>query len=127
MALMALMTLMTKMTPMTPTRALPICLLLALALFPIAALAEDPTFTVVIRDHQFQPAEVRIPAGKKVRLVVDNQDATAEEFESKELKREKVIPAKSRATILIGPLKQGRYPFVGEFHEQTAKGVVIAE
>ena len=121
---------MTQMTPRTrfaPMRALPTGLLLAWAFLPLAALAEDPTFSVVIRDHQFQPAEVRIPAGKKVRLVVDNQDATAEEFESKELKREKVIPAKSRATILIGPLKQGRYPFVGEFHEQTAKGVVIAE
>lgn len=111
----------------TPTRAIPACLLLALALFPVAALAEDPEFSVVIRDHRFQPAEVRIPAGKKVRLVVDNQDTTAEEFESKELKREKVIPARSRATILIGPLKPGRYPFVGEFHEKTAKGVVIAE
>lgn len=103
------------------------CLLLALAVLPAVALAADPEINLVIRDHQFQPAEVRIAAGKKVRLVVDNQDGTAEEFESKDLKREKVIPPKSKATILIGPLKPGRYAFVGEFHETTAKGVIVVE
>jgi hypothetical protein len=58
---------------------------------------------------------------------VDNQDATPEEFESHELNREKVIAGKSKATIFIGPLKAGSYPFIGEFNEATAKGVVIAE
>jgi plastocyanin len=100
---------------------------LALVAAPWAAIAADPEFTVVIRNHKFEPAEVRVPANTKVRLIVDNQDASAEEFESKELKREKVIAAKSKGTVLIGPLKPGRYPFVGEFHESTAKGVVIAE
>ncbi len=92
-----------------------------------AVLAAETEFTIVIRDHRFEPAEVRVPANAKVRLVIDNQDASAEEFESKELKREKVIPAKSKGTIVVGPLKPGRYPFVGEFHEKTAKGVLIAE
>jgi plastocyanin len=102
-------------------------LLLTLALLPGLALAADPEFTLVIRDHRFDPAELRVPAGKKIKLVIDNQDATAEEFESHSLNREKVIPAKSKATVLVGPLKAGRYPFVGEFHEETAKGVVVAE
>lgn len=101
--------------------------LLAALTFVPAAQAADPEFKIVIKDHKFEPAEVRIPANTKVRLVVQNQDASAEEFESKELKREKVIPGKSSATILIGPLKPGRYPFVGEFNEATAKGVVIVE
>ncbi|HZQ62707.1 MAG TPA: cupredoxin domain-containing protein [Casimicrobiaceae bacterium] len=92
-----------------------------------AAFAAEPEFTLVIRDHKFQPAELKIPANTKVRLIVDNQDATAEEFESKDLKREKVIPPKSKGTVLIGPLKPGRYTFVGEFHESTAKGVIIVE
>jgi plastocyanin len=97
------------------------------ALVPLLALAGEPEFTITLRDHKFDPSEVRVPAGQKVKLVVDNQDATPEEFESKELKREKVIPGKSKGTIMIGPLKPGRYPFVGEFNEATAKGVVIAE
>ena len=92
-----------------------------------AAIAADPEFTLVIKDHKFAPTEVKVPANQKVKLIVDNQDATAEEFESHSLKREKVIGPRSKATIMIGPLKPGRYPFVGEFHEATAKGVVIAE
>ena len=89
--------------------------------------AADPEFTLVIKDHKFSPTELKVPANTKVKLIVDNQDATPEEFESKELKREKVIPGKSKGTVMIGPLKPGRYPFVGEFHEKTAQGVVIAE
>jgi hypothetical protein len=95
--------------------------------FGTPALAADPEFTLVIKDHLFSPTEVKVPANTKVKLIVDNQDATAEEFESKELKREKVIPPKSKGTVMIGPLKAGRYQFFGEFHEKTARGVVIAE
>jgi plastocyanin len=91
------------------------------------AQAQDPEITLVIRNHRFEPAEVKVPAGRKVKVIVDNQDATAEEFESPALHREKVIPPKSKGTLFIGPLKPGRYPFVGEFNEATAKGVVIAE
>jgi plastocyanin len=98
----------------------------ALAIGSIAQAAE-PEFTLTIKDHKFDPAEIKVPAGQKIKLIVNNQDATAEEFESHSLKREKVIGPKSKATITIGPLKPGKYPFVGEFHEATAKGVVIAE
>ena len=68
-----------------------------------------------------------MPAGKRVKLTVHNQDATPEEFESHSLNREKLIPGGAKATIYIGPLKPGRYDFVGEFNEATAKGVVVAE
>lgn len=101
--------------------------LLILAFVPLFAAAADPEITLVIKDHRFTPSEVKVPAGQKVKLIVDNQDATPEEFESHELNREKVIAAKSKGTIFIGPLKPGRYTFVGEFNEGTAKGVVIAE
>ena len=105
-----------------------LCALLCAAVaIATSARAEDPEFSLVIRSHRFEPAELRVPAGKKVKLIVENQDATAEEFESHALNREKVIPPKSKATIFIGPLKAGRYPFVGEFNEATAKGVLIAE
>ena len=98
-----------------------------LVLAAAGAIAAEPEFRLAIRDHRFVPAEIRVPSGTKVKLIVENQDATAEEFESKDLKRKKVIPANSSATVLIGPLKPGRYAFVGEFHEATAQGVVIAE
>lgn len=102
-------------------------LICALTLTPALAFAADNEITITIKDHKFSPAEVRVPAGKKVKLIIDNQDATPEEFESHELNREKIIPAKSKGTVFIGPLKAGKYPFVGEFNQATARGVVIAE
>jgi plastocyanin len=88
---------------------------------------EVPEFTLVIKEHKFEPAELTIPAGVKVKLIVDNQDATPEEFESHELNREKVIPGNSQAKIFVGPLEAGVYPFFGEFHEATAQGKLIVK
>jgi len=100
-----------------------LCLLAAAA----TAFAAEPEFALTIRDHRFTPAEVHIPAGQKIRLVVDNQDATPEEFDSHALNREKVIPGRSKAVIFVGPLAPGRYPFMGEFNAATAQGAVIAK
>ena len=106
----------------------PLLLSLLLAATTAAtATAAEPEVAIAIRNHKFEPAEVRVPANTKVRLVISNEDATAEEFESKELKREKVIPPNAKGVVLVGPLKPGRYPFFGEFHEATAKGVLVAE
>jgi len=95
--------------------------------FSALAAAVDPEVTLTIRNHRFEPSELRVPAGKKIKVVIDNQDATAEEFESHALNREKVVPGNSRVPVFIGPLKPGRYPFEGEYNAKTAKGVVIAE
>jgi len=100
---------------------------LALALTAGFAAGQEAEFRVVIKDHKFVPAEITVPAGKKVKLVVENQDATAEEFESYELNREKVVPAKGQISIFVGPLAPGRYPFFGDFHKDTARGVLIAK
>ena len=82
---------------------------------------------LIIKDHQFQPAELTVPSGTKIKLLIENQDATPEEFDSYALNREKVIAGHGTATIYIGPLTPGRYPFTGEFHETTAQGVIVAQ
>ena len=87
-----------------------------------AAAAQE--FNLTIRNHKFEPAEIRVPAGKRVSIYVSNEDATPEEFESAALKVEKVIPGKSKGLVRIGPLAPGRYEFIGDFHSDTAKGVV---
>ena len=102
-------------------------LLTAALLFAIAVATADSDPTLTIRDHRFQPAELIVPAGQKIKLIIVNQDDTAEEFDSHTLNREKVIPANSSSTLYIGPLKPGRYPFVGEFHNQTAQGTIVAQ
>jgi Cupredoxin-like domain len=92
-----------------------------------AASARADDYVLTIKDHRFSPTEIRVPANQRVTITVVNEDATPEEFESNPMKVEKVIAGKSRAVVRIGPLKPGRYPFIGEYHEATAKGVVIAE
>ncbi len=99
----------------------------AVALSSGSLAADDPSFTLTIANHKFEPAELTVPANTKVKLVVRNTDDSSEEFDSKALNREKVIPAKGEATIYIGPLSPGRYPFAGEFHSATAQGVIIAQ
>lgn len=96
-------------------------------LAPFAAWAADADYKIVISKHVFEPAELTIPSGKKIKLTVENKDDTPEEFDSHDLHREKIIPGKGMATINIGPLKPGRYKFEGEFHDKTAQGVIIAQ
>ncbi|MHB1216245.1 MAG: cupredoxin domain-containing protein [Thiobacillus sp.] len=99
----------------------------ALLLLPAIGMAADLEVGLTIKDHRFVPAELKVPAGKKVKLVVNNLDSTPEEFESHQLNREKVIAGNAKATIYIGPLSPGKYAFWGEFHEKTARGVIVAE
>ena len=101
--------------------------LIVAAAWPHPARAQNPEIVIVIRNHKFEPAEVRVPANKRLTITVVNDDPTAEEFESTPLKVEKIIAGKSKATVRIGPLAPGRYKFFGEFHEATAQGVIIAE
>ena len=109
---------------MVPTRLLAA---LSLSLLASIASAAEPELQLIIKNHRFEPAELKVPAGQRIKLVVHNQDATPEEFESHSLNREKVIPAGAKAAIFIGPLKPGRYAFFGEYNEATAKGAVVAE
>ncbi len=111
---------------LSPTRLLASAALAAAA-FVAPAHAADTEVMLVIKNHRFEPAELKVPAGQRVKLVLHNQDATPEEFESHSLNREKVIPGGTKASIFIGPLKPGRYPFYGEYNEATAKGAVVAE
>jgi plastocyanin len=98
----------------------------SLALAAAAAHGQDAEARLVIRGHKFEPSELTVPAGKKVKLVIQNEDDTAEEFESYELNREKVVPPKGQITLYVGPLEPGRYPFFGDFHKDSAQGVLIA-
>ncbi len=92
-----------------------------------AAHAEERELLLTIRDHKFEPAELKAPKGERVKLIVHNVDGTPEEFESHALNREKVVPAGSKTVIYIGPLAAGRYPFFGEYNQSTAQGVVVVE
>ncbi len=98
-----------------------------LLLGSLQSFAAELEVLLVIKNHRFEPTEIKVPANQRIKLVVHNQDSTPEEFESHKLNREKVVPSGIKATIYIGPLKPGRYEFFGEYNEATAKGVVVVE
>ena len=104
--------------------ALDFCVLTATS---VSHAADPLEVKLVIRNHRFEPTELKVPAGQKIKLVVENQDPTPEEFESYSLNREKIVPGKGKITVLIGPLKPGKYEFFGEFNMDTATGFVVAQ
>ncbi len=101
--------------------------LVALIFFVAPAFAGETTFVISIKDHRFDPVELEVPAGKKVKLIVKNLDPTPEEFESYDLNREKIILGGREAIIRIGPLDPGTYEFFGEFFPDTAQGRILVK
>ncbi len=99
----------------------------AVTFFAQSSMAQDQEFLVQIKDHKFTPDKVIVPANQKFKLVVENQDATAEEFESSDLRKEKVIRGGKKITMDFNGLKPGTYKFFGEFHPKTAIGEIVSQ
>ena len=114
---------------MKSNRAFPLrgILLAALLLAAPAFAADEPTFKLVARDGVFTPTVIEVPAGKRVRLEVSNEGKTPMEFESRDLKQEKVIPPGGKVTLTINAMKAGEYRFFDEFHEKTGQGKFVAK
>jgi hypothetical protein len=100
---------------------------LALAACSGAGKGDASATKVLLKDHQFSPAEIHVKANAPVVLEVTNADGLADEFDSDSLKVEKVIAGGQKGLVRIRPLAPGRYPFMGEYHAKTAQGVVVAE
>jgi heme/copper-type cytochrome/quinol oxidase subunit 2 len=105
--------------------ALPVAalVLLRMASFAVAQTAID----VSIKNHQFSPPEIHVPAHQPATLNIKNEDSLAEEFDSTALKVEKVIGGGQQGAVHLRPLDPGHYPFMGEYHSDSAQGVVVAE
>lgn len=101
--------------------------LLAIMIMLSASFAQNEVLQVdlYIRNHHFEPAVITLPANTKIKLTIHNEDSTVEEFESHDLKREKIVPGKSQVNIMLAPLKVGEYKFFGEFNEETAQGKIV--
>jgi heme/copper-type cytochrome/quinol oxidase subunit 2 len=101
----------------------------AACLIPAAGVAADTAPAVVsltLKDHRFTPETVTVPAGRPIRIELANQDSAIEEFDSEDLRVEKDVTPHGRASFTVGPLKPGRYSFMGELHADTASGVLEA-
>jgi hypothetical protein len=103
-------------------------LALATALTPAMAPAFGASpIAMTLKDHKFTPAQIHVKANTPTMILLTNQDATAEEFDSTALKVEKVVAGHDSGTVRLRPLAPGKYPFMGEYHPDTAQGLVIAE
>src|SRR5580693_3088887 len=100
----------------------PLCALLFVA---APGRAADP-ITLTIKDHRFTPSEVTVPAGERFRIEVENQDATPAEFESSDLRIEKIVVPGGRITVNAGPLKPGIYKFFDDYHPDQATGTITS-
>ena len=85
------------------------------------------TYELLAKDGRFYPETIEVPAGKRFRIEMTNSNAGPEEFESIELRKELVLAPGVTRTVVFAPLKPGIYPFVGEFHPETACGQIVAK
>jgi plastocyanin len=91
-------------------------------------LAADPVeIPLVIEKNRFEPDVIKVKAGTSFVLVITNKDKGPEEFDMAQPRIEKVIPAGKTVKLKMPALKPGKYPFVGEYHSDTAKATIVAE
>ena len=105
------------------SRALLTALLIGVA---VPALAQESKVSIAIRDTGFVPAEISVPSGTKIELSISNEQQRAAEFESRALRREKVIPPGATGTVYVGPLQPGRYEFFDDFQPNN-RGFLVAK
>jgi hypothetical protein len=95
---------------------------------PGLALAEDqPEFTIEMKDGAITPERLTVPAGKTVKIIVKNSGSGPAEFESKRLRKERVLSPGAETTLVLKELSAGEYPFFDEFHGDAKPGVIVAE
>lgn len=97
------------------------------ALSALPTFADDSPIPLTLKDHKFSPTEIHVRANTQAQILLTNQDSSSEEFDSSSLHVEKVVPGGQKGIVRLRPLPPGRYNFMGEFHSDTAQGVVIAE
>ncbi len=97
-------------------------------LFPAAAFAADATtpatadtkrYVITLKNHEFTPMELTVPASQKFELTVKNDDQQPFEFESSQLKREKIVQPNESIIIKFNELKPGTYKYVDDFNESA--------
>jgi hypothetical protein len=87
----------------------------------------DEPIKLTLKNHKFTPSTITVKANEPSQILFINEDDTAEEFDSPALKVEKVVGGHGQGKIRLRALAPGKYPFTGEYHADTAKGVVIAK
>lgn len=104
--------------------------LAALALLLGAAMTkaeEEPVFTIEFKDGTVAPQRLEVPANRRFQLQLINSGETPAEFESGELRKEKVLAPKTTSILVFRTLDPGEYPFFDDFHPDAPKAVLVAK
>lgn len=88
---------------------------------------EEVTVQLVAKDGKFFPAELVVPSGKKIRIEISNAGKDPVEFESTDLRKEKVLAPGGKSVVVIVPQQPGRYKFFDDFHQATAQGALVVK
>ncbi len=102
-------------------------LAVGMSTFSAARAADLPTFPLVLTDGKLSSARIEVPAGQRIKIEVKNAGTTAAEFESIQLRKEKVLAPGATSFVVIAPLSPGEYKFFDDFHQATAQGVIVAK
>ncbi len=94
---------------------------------PMVFSAELLTFQLEMKDGNLNPARIEVPAGQRVKIEIHNVGTSASEFESLELRKEKVLAPGAKSFVVIAPLRQGEYKFFDDFHLNMPAGVIVAK
>lgn len=91
-----------------------------------SALAAEPV-RLVLKENRFTPSEVTVKAGQRFQIEVHNQGTAPAEFESTDLRIEKVVVPGGKITVSAGPLRPGTYKFFDEYHPEAAGTLTAVE
>ena len=114
---------------MKPISALRLPAALFLAVFASAPLRADdaPSFTLEFHDGKVLPLRAAVPANTRFTLELRNTGDTPAEFESTELRKEKVLSPNSTSILVFRTLDPGEYEFFDDFHPDAPKAVIVAK
>jgi high-affinity iron transporter len=126
-ATLAILLTASKLISSPPARRVAAALLAIYLLLPVQPARADGPLTIQFENHHFVPSQITVPAGRKFKLFVKNDDSTADEFESTDLNRELLVTPGNTITVFLGPLDPGSYHFYGDFHQATAQGIITAK
>jgi plastocyanin len=91
-----------------------------------ASAADLQTFKLEMADGKLNPARIEVPSGQRIKIEIHNTGKSAIEFESLQLRKEKVLAPGADSFVVIAPLSPGEYKFFDDFH-QSAQGVIVAK
>ncbi len=95
---------------------------------PAPARAEElPTFRIELKDGVVTPLRLEVPAQTRFKIEVVNTGTTPAEFESVELRKEKVIGPGAKSFLVIRGLDPGEYDFFDDFHPTAPRAVLVAK